>query len=76
MRKLLSKVRFLLISAGVPWKDERFSKDLQRWKSVIGIRGTDKEVLRTLLSTDKAFRSLYLYRQKTHSRASLPILTI
>ena len=64
MRKLLSKVRFLLISAGVPWKDERFSKDLQRWKSVIGIRGMDKEALRTLLSTDKAFRSLYLYRQK------------
>ena len=64
MRKLLSKVRFLLISAGVPWKDERFSKDLQRWKSVIGIRGTDKEALRTLLSIDKAFRSLFLYRQK------------
>ena len=64
MRKLLSKVRFFLIKAGVPWKDERFSKDLKRWKSVNGIKGTDKEALRVLLATDKAFRSLYLYRQK------------
>ena len=64
MRKLLSKVRFFLIKAGVPWKDERFSKDLKRWKTVNGIKGTDKEALCVLLATDKAFRSLYLYRQK------------
>ncbi len=64
MRKLLSKVKFFLISAGVPWKDERFSKDLKRWKAIFNMKGTDKEALSTLLATDKAFRSLYLYRQK------------
>lgn len=64
MRKMLAKVRFFLISAGVPWKDKRFAKDLNRWKTVNGMKGTDKEILVSLLATDKAFRSLYLYRQK------------
>ena len=64
MRKLLAKVRFFLISAGVPWKDDRFYKDLKRWKSILGMEGTDKQVLCNLLATEKAFRSLYLYRQK------------
>jgi serine O-acetyltransferase len=64
MRKLLAKVKFLLISAGVPWKDERFAKDLKRWKAVMGIEGTNKQALSMLMTTDKAFRSLYLYRLK------------
>lgn len=64
MRKLLSKVRFFLISAGVPWEDERFSKDLKRWRTVVGIKGSDKEAVSALLAGDKAFRSLYLYRLK------------
>ena len=64
MRKLLAKIRFFLISMGVPWEDERFAKDLKRWKAVTDISGTDKKALCVLLSTDKAFRSLYLYRQK------------
>ncbi len=64
MRKLLAKVKFLLISAGVPWKDERFAKDLKRWKAVMGIEGANKQALSMLMTTDKAFRSLYLYRLK------------
>ena len=62
MRKLLSKLKFLLISFGIPWKDERFLQDLKRWKNVMGLKGTDKEVLSYLLARDKAFRSLFLYR--------------
>ncbi len=64
MRKLLAKVNYFLISAGVPWKDGRFAKDLKRWRSVNGMKGTDKQVLSALLATDKAFRSLYIYRLK------------
>ena len=64
MKHVFAKLRFFLISAGVPWKDERFAKDLQRWRTVNGMKGTDKSVLCTLLATDKAFRSLYLYRLK------------
>lgn len=64
MKKLLAKAKYLLISAGVPWEDERFSKDLNRWKAVNGMEGTDKEALSALLATDKAFRSLFLYRLK------------
>lgn len=55
MKKLLAKAKYLLISAGVPREDERFSKDLNRWKAVNGMEGTDKEALSVLLATDKAF---------------------
>ncbi len=64
MRKLLAKLKFFLISAGVPWKDERFAKDLERWKTVVCLEGTNKEALSVLMATDKAFRSLFLYRQR------------
>ena len=64
MRKLLTRIKFILIAAGIPWKDERFLKDLRRWKTVLGKKGTDSQVLSDLLATEKAFRSLFLYRQK------------
>ena len=62
MMKLLNKLRFALISLCIPWGDERFSRDLKRWKNVLGLKGTDKQVLSHLLARDKAFRSLFLYR--------------
>ena len=62
MRETLSRIKFSLISAGVPWQDERFSKDLKRWKSIKNLSGTDRQALSFLLSSDKAFRSLFLYR--------------
>ena len=64
MKRILAKLKFLLISAGIPWDDERFSKDLKRWREVTGLTGSDKQLLCRLLSADKAFRSLYLYRLK------------
>lgn len=64
MKKLLTYIRFFLISAGVPWKDDRFIKDLKRWREVEGLRGTDRQVLARLLASERAFRSLYLYRLK------------
>lgn len=64
MRKVLAKVKYLLISAGVPWEDERFRKDLERWKTVLHMEGTDRQALSRLMATDKAFRSLYIYRLK------------
>ena len=64
IRKILNKVRFILISPGIPWTDEKFSKDLKRWEKILKKSGTDKQVLSWLLATDKAFRSLYIYRQK------------
>lgn len=64
MRELLTKAKFALISAGVPWNDERFSKDLKRWRAILGKKGTDKQVLSDLLASEKAFRSLYLFRLK------------
>ena len=62
MRNALSHIKFFLISAGVPWQDERFSKDLKRWKSIKNLSGTDRQALSALLASDKAFRSLFLYR--------------
>ena len=60
--KLFNKVRFFLISGCIPWENERFIKDLKRWKSVLKLKGTDKHVLSVLLASDKAFRSLFIYR--------------
>lgn len=62
--KLSFRIKALLINCGVPWEDERFKKDLKRWKTILGIEGTDKQVLSYLLANDKAFRSLYLFRLK------------
>ena len=62
--KLFNKIRFFLICAGIPWKDDRFIKDLKRWTTITGIEGSDKRAFSVLMATDKAFRSLYLYRLK------------
>lgn len=62
MRKLLSKIKFLLIRGGIPWEDDRFLKDLKRWKAVFGIEDSDADALAYLLASDKAFRALFLYR--------------
>lgn len=62
MKNLLSKIKFILISGGIPWSQERFLKDLNRWKSILHIEGSNAQVLEKLLRSDKAFRSLYLYR--------------
>lgn len=62
MKKVLRKIRFCLISIGVPWGNKKFSMDLKRWKEVIHIDSSDKEALSYLLATDKAFRALFLYR--------------
>ena len=64
LRKLKNKIKFALIIPGIPWKDELFEKDLARWKSVLNMKGTDKQILSKLLSSDKAFRSLYIFRLK------------
>ena len=64
LRKQFNRIRYLLIRPGVPWKNERFEMDLKRWKSVLNLQGTDHQVLSYLLAADKAFRALFLYRQK------------
>ena len=62
MKKIISGLKFLLIRPGIPWKNERFIKDLRRWKEVLALKGSDKQALSVLLAGDKAFRSLYIYR--------------
>ena len=64
MRRVLSKLKYFLICGGIPWTDERFLKDLDRWKAVLNVRGAYSQVLESLLESDRAFRSLYLYRLK------------
>ena len=56
IRKLFNRFRFLLITP--------FSKDLKRWKEVFKLQLTDKQALCRLMTEDKAFRSLYIYRQE------------
>jgi len=62
MRKILRSIRFFFVSFGVPWENERFAKDLKRWREVLGLRGTDRAALAVLLNRYPEFRNLYLYR--------------
>lgn len=64
IKKACNKIRFFLIGMGIPWEDERFMKDLKRWKTIFKMEATDRQALSSLLATDRAFRSLYLYRLK------------
>lgn len=67
MRKIkycLQRLRLLWILPGIRWKDEKFSKDLARWKQILGMEGSNCAVLARLLWEKKEFRNLLIYRNR------------
>lgn len=68
IRSIFQKLRLLMIFPWINWKDSKFRMDLNRWKEIGHISGSDYSVLAQLLWTKKEFRNLFIYRN-SHRRA-------
>ena len=62
MRKYLQILRLVLILPGIDWRDEKIQKDLERWKEICHVSGSDTAALAWLLWVKKEFRNLLIYR--------------
>ena len=67
IRSIFQKIRLLLVLPWVNWKDEKFIKDLNRWKEICHLEGSNSAVLAQLLWSRKEFRNLFIYRN-SHRR--------
>jgi serine O-acetyltransferase len=64
---MLQKIRLLMILPWVNRNDDKFIKDLKRWKEICHLDGTKTTVLAQLLWDKKEFRNLFIYRN-SHRR--------
>lgn len=62
LRKIFGIFRLFLIFPGIMWNDEKFHKDLTRWKAILHIKESDVHALAYLLSAKPEFRNLFIYR--------------
>jgi len=62
IREMIQKLRLLMILPWINWKDDKFMKDLKRWKDICHINGSNPAVLAWLLWSKKEFRNLFIYR--------------
>ena len=62
IKRILAAARLLLILPGIDWRDEKFQKDLARWKRLCYVDGTDRRAMALLLWDKKEFRNLLIYR--------------
>ena len=62
IKRILAAARLLLILPGIDWRDEKFQKDLARWKRLCHVDGTDRRAMALLLWDKKEFRNLLIYR--------------
>lgn len=62
IKRILAAARLLLILPGIDWRDEKFQKDLARWKQICCVDGTDRRAMALLLWDKKEFRNLLIYR--------------
>ena len=63
----LQRVRLLMVLPWADWKDEKFIMDLNRWKEICHLEGSNFAVLAQLLWSWKEFRNLFIYRN-SHRR--------
>ena len=61
-RIILQYLRILFILPGVDWKNDKFLKDLARWKEITCLSGANVSVLAQLLWSKKEYRNLFIYR--------------
>ena len=59
---MFQMLRLFLILPGINWKDRKFRMDLDRWKEICHIDGSDASVMAQLLWHRKEFRNLFIYR--------------
>ena len=57
-------LRLTLILPGVNWKDRKFMADLERWKTILKISGTNPSVLAHLMWNYPEYRALFIYRNR------------
>lgn len=62
IKHILQLLRLYLILPGIEWKNERFRKDLLRWKKIYCPDQKDTAALATLLWNFSEFRNLLIYR--------------
>lgn len=62
LKTRLQLLRILFILPGIDWKNEKLIADLQRWKTICNISGSDIKVLARLLWEKREFRNLFIYR--------------
>ena len=64
IKQFIQFLRLLPILPGINWKDPRFMMDLNRWKSIGNLSGSNSRVLATLLWQKPEFRNLLIYRNR------------
>lgn len=57
-------LRILPVLPWVNWRDERFSKDLLRWKEIVGVNASDWLAFAKLMWSYPEFRSLFIFRNR------------
>ena len=62
IRAIFQKLRLLMIFPWINWKDNKFLMDLNRWKEIGHIIGSNYSALAQLLWSKKEFRNLFIYR--------------
>lgn len=65
IKQFIQMLRLLPILPGIDWKDPRFRMDLNRWRSVGNLSGSDRRVLAALLWQKPEFRNLLIYRSRS-----------
>lgn len=64
IKQFIQYLRLLPILPGIDWKDARFMMDLNRWKSIGSLSGSNSRVLAALLWQKPEFRNLLIYRNR------------
>lgn len=64
LKQFIQYLRFLPILPGIDWKDSRFLMDLNRWKTIGNLSGSNRRVLAVLLWQKPEFRNLLIYRNR------------
>ena len=62
---MICLLRLLPVLPGVRWQDQRFMQDVVRWQKQLGISGTLRKTLALLLADQRAFRNLFIYRNRS-----------
>lgn len=57
-------LRAMWILPFVNWQDDKFQKDLARWRRLFHMEGSDRAVFARLMWEKKEFRNLFLYRNR------------
>lgn len=64
IRVIFAYVHIFPILLGVNWQDERFQKDLLRWKRLVKLECGNVTALAVLLQRFPEFRNLFIYRNR------------